>query len=138
MNVDVEVVIVVRAMVVFDGRVLVVQRTDEESHASTWELPGGQMEAGEKPEKAIKREVLEETGLAVYVKKLLFTSKSKIHRHKTLVFVTYLCVAEDDAVCLSGEHKDCVWADKKQMEDLLSEALVKQLDINHVWGFIDE
>src|SRR3989338_3374767 len=36
-----------------------------------WTIPGGTVEFGEKLEDAVKREVLEETGLSVEVKKLL-------------------------------------------------------------------
>ena len=49
-----------------EGRVLLVRRARPPS-AGTWTLPGGRVEAGETPEAAVVREVLEETGLAVRV-----------------------------------------------------------------------
>lgn len=48
-------------------RVLLTQRTDN----GRWCLPGGAMEAGESAAEACEREVFEETGLTVRVKRLL-------------------------------------------------------------------
>ena len=46
------------------GRLLLIRRGREPSRGS-WSLPGGRVEAGESPEEAVEREVLEETGLRV-------------------------------------------------------------------------
>ena len=46
------------------GRLLLVRR-GRDPHRGRWSLPGGRVEAGESPEQAVEREVLEETGLAV-------------------------------------------------------------------------
>jgi mutator protein MutT len=45
------------------GRVLLIQRALPPA-AGTWSLPGGRLEAGETPDQAVVREVLEETALA--------------------------------------------------------------------------
>jgi 8-oxo-dGTP pyrophosphatase MutT (NUDIX family) len=54
---------------IFDehGRVLLTRRTDN----GQWCLPGGGVEAGESVAEACEREVLEETGLRVRVKRLV-------------------------------------------------------------------
>jgi 8-oxo-dGTP diphosphatase len=57
--------VVVGAAIVRDGRLLAQQRAFPESHAGQWELPGGRVEAGEKPEDALVRECEEELGVAV-------------------------------------------------------------------------
>lgn len=48
------------------GRLLMIRR-GHEPHAGLWSLPGGRVEAGETLEQAVRREVLEETGLTVGV-----------------------------------------------------------------------
>lgn len=50
-----------------EGRVLLTRRRDN----GQWRLPSGGMEAGESVEEAILREVFEETGLRVRVKRLI-------------------------------------------------------------------
>jgi len=50
-----------------DGRILLTRRTDN----GQWCLPGGRMESGEFAAEACEREVLEETGLNVRVKRLV-------------------------------------------------------------------
>ncbi|HEY0506935.1 MAG TPA: NUDIX domain-containing protein [Blastococcus sp.] len=46
------------------GRLLLIRR-GHEPHTGLWSLPGGRVEGGETLEQAVRREVLEETGLAV-------------------------------------------------------------------------
>lgn len=46
------------------GRLLLIRR-GHDPHRGSWSLPGGRVEAGESAERAIEREVLEETGLVV-------------------------------------------------------------------------
>jgi 8-oxo-dGTP diphosphatase len=46
------------------GRLLLIRR-GHAPHAGLWSLPGGRVEAGETLEQAVRREVLEETGLLV-------------------------------------------------------------------------
>lgn len=50
-----------------NGRVLLTRRTDN----GQWCLPGGRMESGESAAEACEREVFEETGLNVRVKRLV-------------------------------------------------------------------
>lgn len=47
------------------GRLLLVRR-GQDPHRGRWSLPGGRIEAGESPERAVEREVREETGLVVH------------------------------------------------------------------------
>ena len=46
-----------------NGSILICQRTAEQSHPLKWEFPGGKVEPGETPERALARELEEELGI---------------------------------------------------------------------------
>jgi 8-oxo-dGTP diphosphatase len=58
--------LVAAAVIVDDGRVLLVRRRVEEGRLS-WQFPAGKVEPGESGAEAAVRETLEEAGLAVRV-----------------------------------------------------------------------
>lgn len=62
-----------------DGRVLLAQRPQGKSLAGLWEFPGGKIEAGERPEDALVRELKEELGIEVAVSNLVPTSFASHH-----------------------------------------------------------
>jgi 8-oxo-dGTP diphosphatase len=53
------------ALVDADGRVLIAQRPAGKTMAGVWEFPGGKVEAGERPEDSLIRELKEELGIVV-------------------------------------------------------------------------
>ncbi|MDD5191437.1 MAG: NUDIX domain-containing protein, partial [Dehalococcoidales bacterium] len=67
----------VGALVVKDGRCLLIQRGKEPSKGK-WSIPGGKVELGETIESAVRREVLEECGIDIIVLKILEATDSII------------------------------------------------------------
>lgn len=57
--------VVAVALIDVDGRVLLAQRPEGKALAGLWEFPGGKVEAGERPETTLIREVEEELGIVV-------------------------------------------------------------------------
>jgi 8-oxo-dGTP diphosphatase len=53
------------ALVDSDGRVLLAQRPAGKPMAGLWEFPGGKIEAGERPEQTLIRELKEELAIVV-------------------------------------------------------------------------
>jgi ADP-ribose pyrophosphatase YjhB (NUDIX family) len=68
-----------------DNKILLVKSTYQRFHP--WGLPGGSLDYGESPEDAVKREVWEETGLIVEIKRFLLVKTWSPDR----VGMYYLC-----------------------------------------------
>jgi 8-oxo-dGTP diphosphatase len=57
--------VVAVALIDADNRILLAQRPEGKQLAGLWEFPGGKLEAGERPEDALIRELREELGITV-------------------------------------------------------------------------
>ena len=80
------------ALIDVDGRVLIAQRPEGKPMAGLWELPGGKVEAGERPEATLIRELNEELGIDVTeacLAPLTFASHSYEDFH--LLMPLYVC-----------------------------------------------
>ncbi|ANY05164.1 NUDIX hydrolase [Pseudonocardia sp. HH130630-07] len=77
-------VAVVGVVVSPDGRVLAARRRDD----GRWEPPGGILEAGERFEDGVAREIHEETGLDVRVERLTGVYKNLL---RDVVVLVYRC-----------------------------------------------
>ena len=53
----------VAGLIVSEGRVLLLHRSNTGFGDGFWSLPGGKIDSGEKPSEAIKREIFEEIGI---------------------------------------------------------------------------
>jgi mutator protein MutT len=58
------------AIIFHDGKLLITQRYAESHLGGLWEFPGGKREAGETFEQCLVREIREELGVKISVKKL--------------------------------------------------------------------
>lgn len=68
----------VRTIIFHEEKLLLVRHKDAQgSAAESWVLPGGHMEDGEHIEAALKREIIEETGIEPEIGQLLFIHQFK-------------------------------------------------------------
>ena len=75
-----------------DARVLIAQRPAGKSMAGLWEFPGGKIEAGERPEETVIREMREELGVVIKeacLAPFIFASHSYAEFH--LLMPLFLC-----------------------------------------------
>ena len=80
------------ALVDQDGRVLLAQRPQGKPLAGLWEFPGGKVEAGERPEETLIREVHEELGITVREACLApLTFASHAYESFHLLMPLYIC-----------------------------------------------
>ena len=80
------------ALIDADNRVLIAQRPQGKQLAGLWEFPGGKLNAGERPEAALIRELAEELGITVKeacLAPLTFASHAYPEFH--LLMPLYIC-----------------------------------------------
>jgi len=98
-----------------DGRVLIAQRPSGKSMAGLWEFPGGKVEARERPEQTLIRELKEELGIAVKEECLApLTFASHVYPDFYLLMPLYVCRRWDGFV-QAKEGQDLKWV---RMHDL--------------------
>ena len=121
--------VAVKGLVLFEGKALLLKRSEYDRFgAGEYEFAGGKLEFGEALEEALKREVLEEAGLIVEVERLLFASGFVKHARRHVVVLTWLCRAKSDAVTLSNEHTAYLWANKREMRELLTPSVARDCE----------
>lgn len=103
------VLVVAVALIDADGRVLIAQRPEGKQMAGLWEFPGGKVEAGERPEAALIRELREELGIDVQAACLApFVFASHDYESFHLLMPLYLCRRWTGAVT-AREHARLAW-----------------------------
>ena len=91
--------VVACALVDDDGRVLIAKRPEGRSMAGLWEFPGGKVEAGERPEDALIRELGEELGIDVSESCLApLTFASHTYEAFHLLMPLYVCRTWDGEI----------------------------------------
>jgi 8-oxo-dGTP diphosphatase len=94
------------ALIDADGRVLIAQRPPGKAMAGLWEFPGGKVEAGERPELSLIRELKEELGIDVKEECLApLTFASHLYPDFHLLMPLYVCRRWDGIVEACEEQR---------------------------------
>ncbi|MCJ2061536.1 (deoxy)nucleoside triphosphate pyrophosphohydrolase [Methylobacterium sp. J-088] len=110
--------VVAVALIDVDGRVLVSERPAGKQLAGLWEFPGGKVEAGERPEETLIRELAEELGIRVEepcLAPLTFASHAYPDFH--LLMPLYVC-RRWTGTPRSMEGQALKWVRPKALRDL--------------------
>lgn len=107
---------VVGAAIIQNGRILCAQRGSGKQLDGLWEFPGGKIEAGETPEVALEREIREELLCHIEVDRKICTSQYR-YSFGTVELTTFVCHLLDDKPHLT-EHKKFAWVEPNRLSDL--------------------
>jgi 8-oxo-dGTP diphosphatase len=109
------VLVVAAALIDADGRVLLAERPAGKSMAGLWEFPGGKVEAGERPEASLIRELREELGITVKEECLApFAFASHAYEKFHLLMPLYLC-RRWEGIVQPQEAQRIVWVRPRDM-----------------------
>jgi 8-oxo-dGTP diphosphatase len=113
----------VGALIFEHGSVLLVER-GRPPLAGYWSLPGGIVEAGERLEDAIIREVFEETGLQVSVdsiatvfERIIPSEDGRCEYH--YVLVDFYCTVRAGELRAGDDSKQAAWRDLLSLDSIL-------------------
>jgi 8-oxo-dGTP diphosphatase len=105
------------ALVDSDGRVLLTERPVGKTMAGLWEFPGGKVEAGERPEQTLIRELKEELGIDVQepcLAPLTFASHDYADFH--LLMPLYVC-RRWEGIVTAQEGQRLTWVRPNRLRD---------------------
>jgi 8-oxo-dGTP diphosphatase len=98
-----------KAIIIKNGKILLLQRSiTSEFEPGLWEFPGGKLIFGENLTDALKREIMEETGLQVNVGPPLITWNF-LKKPFWVTGITFSCEFFCGEIFLSHEHEKFAW-----------------------------
>ena len=95
------------AIIEENGRVLAAQRSESGRMPLKWEFPGGKIHVNESPEECLKREVMEEMGARLEIKRAL-PPASHDYADFSVTLYPFVCSLATKEITLH-EHKAVKW-----------------------------
>ena len=99
---------VVAAVIQDQQRFLACRRAPHKSLPGRWEFPGGKVEPFETDEEALTREILEELGIEISIRKFLIMTSQKFGESQ-IEMCTYLASLVDERPTQSSDHDQMQW-----------------------------
>lgn len=111
---DMQLQIGVKVIIENQGSYLFIKRSSllQNEREPSWDIPGGRIEPTESLQQALQREVSEELGIELTVTPTLINAQDIFVEAKQLhvVRLTYLVSQDIQAITLSDEHQEHIWA----------------------------
>lgn len=105
------------ALIDADGRVLIAERPAGKPMAGLWEFPGGKVEANERPEETLIRELKEELGIAISEPCLApLTFASHVYPDFHLLMPLYVC-RRWEGIVTPLEAQQVAWVKPNRLRD---------------------
>ena len=111
------ILVVACALVDADNRILLSQRPADKTLGGLWEFPGGKVEAGERPEQALIRELREELGIETKedcLAPLTFASHAYPEFH--LLMPLYVC-RRFEGIAVPREKQVLKWVKAREIRN---------------------
>jgi 8-oxo-dGTP diphosphatase len=121
--------VAVKALIIRDGKFLIIKRSSKEDvYKNEWDLPGGKLKFGENPVNGLKREVFEETGLNIKIVKPISVWTFFKNSGKTQVIgITFLAKVISGKIRLGKEHTDFKWILPEEIDKYKIHEEIKKL-----------
>jgi 8-oxo-dGTP pyrophosphatase MutT (NUDIX family) len=121
--------------VVYEGRILILQRHPEKFQGSTWGVPGGKLEPKEDALSAVVREVYEEVGISIPRNQLNYLGPLFVRlKHLDYIFEIFSCRCTEmpQVILEKSEHTEYGWFTLEQARELdLIQGGLEALDFFH-------
>ena len=115
-------VVAVGAIVLHEGKVLLVKRAQEPAKG-LWSIPGGVVELGETVREALKREVKEECGLEIevgpvfeVVDSIVRDEEGRLRFHYAII--DFLAQPKGGQLCVASDAEAARWFDMQELANL--------------------
>jgi len=104
------------AIIIHEGKILAVQRSESMPQQLQWEFPGGKIQFGETEEASLVREIQEELHITI---KPLQRLASNTHHYsdKSIELIPFICEIVEGNIILH-EHKAMQWMNKEELMSL--------------------
>ena len=110
-------IVVSIALINNENEILLSKRPEKKHLSGFWEFPGGKVEEGETPEKALIREVKEELNIDINNKCIAPLSFSEFdYNNFQLLLLLYIC-RRWDGVPMSMENNKLKWVKQNMLRD---------------------
>jgi ADP-ribose pyrophosphatase YjhB (NUDIX family) len=124
----------VSGLIVRDAKVLLIRR-GKEPYKDHWSLPGGGVERGETLREAVKREMLEETGLEVDVGLVAGYREEILGPHEHYIVIAFHCAVTGGKLCAGDDAVECAFVDPNELGNLVTTPALS--DVFRDAGLID-
>jgi 8-oxo-dGTP diphosphatase len=112
-----------KALIFNQGKVLVIRESPkykEGAHIGKYDFPGGRLKSGEKFNESVIREIKEETGLDIKIRKPFFINEYRPIVHGETWQITrifFKCDSKTKEINLSKDHDDFKWINPEEYKD---------------------
>jgi 8-oxo-dGTP diphosphatase len=112
---------VAAAYIAIEGKILLLQRSEHKNYPKLWGVPAGKFEKDEMPEHALRRELFEETGIALEAHNPVYALEKLYIRRPEMEYIYHpfeVVLSEMPTITLSDEHMSYTWIPFDQAKTL--------------------